>query len=164
EIENNINRYANKTVGVIGGGHSAINTLLELSSLQKEFPKTKLIWILRKKNVENAYGGEEKDALEARGELGTQIQSLVNLVKVQVYTTFYTMQVKSMNKQMEVIGRYGDEVTTIKGIDELIVNAGNRPDFSIEQELRLSIDPVTESVLDLAPLIDPNEHSCGTVR
>src|SRR5699024_11267354 len=77
---------------------------------------------------------------------------------------FYTMQVKSMNKQMELIGRYGDVVTTIKGIDELIVNAGNRPDFSIEQELRLSIDPVTESVLDLAPLIDPNEHSCGTVR
>ncbi|MFH4921510.1 NAD(P)-binding domain-containing protein, partial [Staphylococcus cohnii] len=164
EIENNINRYANKTVAVIGGGHSAINTLLELSSLQKEFPKTKLIWILRKKNVENAYGGEEKDALEARGELGTQIHSLVNLGKVQVYTPFYTMQVKSMNKQMELIGRYGDEVTTIKGIDELIVNAGNRPDFSIEQELRLSIDPVTESVLDLAPLIDPNEHSCGTVR
>src|SRR5699024_8569296 len=53
---------------------------------------------------------------------------------------------------------------TIKGIDELIVNAGNRPDFSIEQELRLSIGPATESVSDFAPLIDRNEHSCGTVR
>src|SRR5699024_2570900 len=132
EIENNINRYANKTVAVIGGGHSAINTLLELSSLQKELPKTKLICILRKKNVENAYGGEEKDALEARGELGTQIHSLVKMGKVQVYTPFYTMQVKSMNKQMELIGRYGDEVTTIKGIDELIVNAGNRPEIGRE--------------------------------
>src|SRR5699024_8779337 len=109
-------------------------------------------------------GGEEKDALEARGELGTQIHSLVNLGKVQVYTPFYTMQVKSMNKQMELIGRYGDEVTTIKGIDELIVNAGNRPDFSIEQELRLSIDDITESVLEFTPFKDTNEHSCSNVR
>src|SRR5699024_9492528 len=152
EIENKRNRYANKTASVIGGGASAINTSLELSSLQKEFTKTKLIWSLWKKHVKNANGGEEKADREARGELRTQIHSLVNLCKVQVYTPFYTMQVKSMNKQMELIGRYGDEVTTIKGIDELIVNAGNRPDFSIEQELRLSIDPVTESVLDLAPL------------
>src|SRR5699024_8727074 len=154
EIENNINRYANKTVAVTGGGDSAINTLLELSRLQKEFPETKLIWILRKKETEKAYGLEQRIGLEEHGELGTQIHSLGILREVQVYTPFYTMQVKTMNKQMELIGRYGDEVTTIKGIDELIVNAGNRPDFSIEQELRLSIDPVTESVLDLAPLID----------
>src|SRR5699024_8126858 len=94
EIENNINRYANKTAAVIGGGHSAINTLLELSSLQKEFPKTKLILMLRKKNVKNAYGGEEKDGLEARGQHGTKIHSLANLGKVKVYKRFYTMQVK----------------------------------------------------------------------
>ena len=74
------------------------------------------------------------------------------------------MQVKSMNGQMELAGRYEGEMTIIKEIDELIVNAGNRPDFSIEQELRLSIDPATESIAALAPLIDPNEHSCGTVR
>jgi len=30
--------------------------------------------------------------------------------------------------------------------------------------LRLSIDSATESVHALAPLIDPNVHSCGTVR
>ncbi|MFG3613362.1 NAD(P)-binding domain-containing protein [Rummeliibacillus stabekisii] len=158
------NRYADKTVAVIGGGHSAINTLLELADLQKEYPQTKLIWILRKKHVEDAYGGEEKDALEARGELGSKMHALVDSGKVQVYTPFYTMQVKSMNEQMELVGRYEGEMTVIKGIDELIVNAGNRPDFSIEQEVRLSIDPATESVAALAPLIDPNEHSCGTVR
>src|SRR5699024_11272762 len=78
EIENNINRYANKTVAVIGGGHSAINTLLELSRLQKEFPKTKLIWILRKKNVENAYGGEAKDEREQGGELDTKTHPMVS--------------------------------------------------------------------------------------
>ena len=164
DITKSVKRYADKTVAVVGGGHSAINTLLELADLQKEFPETKLIWILRKKNVEDAYGGEEKDALEARGALGSKIHSLVDSGKVQVYTPFYTMQVKSMNGQMELAGRYEGEMTIIKEIDELIVNAGNRPDFSIEQELRLSIDPATESIAALAPLIDPNEHSCGTVR
>ncbi|MGX9134907.1 NAD(P)-binding domain-containing protein [Rummeliibacillus sp. JY-2-4R] len=163
-VAQNTTRYANKTIAVIGGGHSAINTLLELADLQIKYPRTKLIWILRKKQVSDAFGGEEKDALAARGALGTRIHSLVDSGKVEVYTPFFTMQVKSMNEQVELIGRYKDEIVSIKQVDELIVNAGNRPDFSIEQELRLSIDPATESVEALAPLIDPNDHSCGTVR
>ena len=163
-VKENTNRYANKTITVIGGGHSAINTLLELAELQIEYPQTKLLWILRKKHVADAFGGEEKDALEARGALGTKIHSLVDSGKVKVYTPFYTMQVKALNEQLELVGRYHDEIISIKEIDELIVNTGNRPDFSIEQELRLSIDPATESVEALAPLIDPNVHSCGTVR
>ncbi|MGE7689825.1 hypothetical protein ACQKMI_11505 [Lysinibacillus sp. NPDC097214] len=52
----------------------------------------------------------------------------------------------------------------LSGFEELIVNAGNRPDLSINSELRLSIDSATESVHALAPLIDPNMHCCGTVR
>ncbi|WP_342512441.1 NAD(P)-binding domain-containing protein [Sporosarcina sp. FSL K6-1522] len=164
DITKRVKRYADKTVAVIGSGHSAINTLLELADLQKEFPETKLIWILRKQNVEDAYGGEEKDALEARGALGSKIHALVDSGKVQVYTPFYTVQVKPMNGQMALVGSYEGEMTTVEGVDELIVNTGNRPDFSIEQELRLSIDPATESIAALAPLIDPNEHSCGTVR
>ena len=68
-----------------------------------------------------------------RGALGTRIHSLVDAGKVEVYTPFFTMQVKSMNEQVELIGRYKDEIISIKEVDELIVNAGNRPDFSIEQ-------------------------------
>ncbi|MFP4854772.1 flavoprotein, partial [Paraburkholderia sp. BR14264] len=41
---------------------------------------------------------------------------------------------------------------------------GNRPDFSILSEVRTDIDTATESISALAPLIDPNIHSCGTVR
>ncbi|HWL12074.1 MAG TPA: flavoprotein, partial [Ureibacillus sp.] len=49
-------------------------------------------------------------------------------------------------------------------IDEIIVNTGSRPDFSFLREIRLSVDAATESVEALSPLIDPNLHSCGTVR
>jgi len=47
---------------------------------------------------------------------------------------------------------------------DVIVNAtGARPDHSVTTELRLDVDPILGSTRALAPLIDPNVHSCGTV-
>jgi hypothetical protein len=48
--------------------------------------------------------------------------------------------------------------------DELIVATGFRPDLSFLREVRTALDPALECPLALAPLIDPNVHSCGTVR
>jgi hypothetical protein len=48
--------------------------------------------------------------------------------------------------------------------DELIVATGFRPDLSFLRELRLALDPALECPPELAALIDPNLHSCGTVR
>jgi len=163
DIKMNTTRYANKKIAVIGGGHSAINTLLSLAELQKESPSTKLVWIMRKKSAEEVYGGEEKDALKARGALGIRIHELVDAGKIEVITPFYISMVKKDGK-INIVGTLNGEQKVLTGFDELIVNAGNRPDFAINSELRLSIDNVTESVQALAPLIDPNEHSCGTVR
>lgn len=163
EINTNTKRYANKKIAVIGGGHSAINTLLALAELQRENPATKLVWIMRKGTVEEAYGGEEKDALAARGALGIRIHELVDTGKVEVITPFYISQVKK-EENIHIVGTINGEPKVLTGFEELVVNAGNRPDLSINSELRLSIDSATESVQALAPLIDPNEHSCGTVR
>jgi hypothetical protein len=49
-------------------------------------------------------------------------------------------------------------------VDELIVATGFRPDLSFLRELRIALDPALECPPVLAPLIDPNLHSCGTVR
>jgi hypothetical protein len=38
-----------------------------------------------------------------------------------------------------------------------------RPDLTVLRELRLHLDAAVESPAALAPLIDPNVHSCGTV-
>jgi len=43
--------------------------LLALAELQVENSATKLVWIMHKKSVEEAYGSEEKDALAAHGTL-----------------------------------------------------------------------------------------------
>ncbi len=52
----------------------------------------------------------------------------------------------------------------LKAVDEIIVATGFRPDWSILSEVRLDLDPAVQSPRALAPLIDPNVHSCGTVR
>jgi hypothetical protein len=49
-------------------------------------------------------------------------------------------------------------------VDRLIVATGFRPDLEMLRELRVELDPWLESSRTLGPLIDPNLHSCGTVR
>jgi hypothetical protein len=44
------------------------------------------------------------------------------------------------------------------------VLTGFRPDLSFLSELRLDLDPVLQAPRELAGEIDPNVHSCGSVR
>jgi thioredoxin reductase len=157
-------RYKNKSVLVVGSGHSAINAILELDKLKEKYPATEIHWILRKKNLRDVYGGQEKDALEARGALGIKIEQLVNEDRVSVYTSFQIQQLANMDSKLTVIGFQENERLALPGIDEIISNTGSRPDLSFLREVRLSIDPSLESVTESAELIDPNIHSCGTVR
>lgn len=157
-------RYRNKSVLVVGSGHSSINAILELDTLKDRFPETEINWVLRKKNVRDVYGGQEDDALEARGALGTRIEELVNNDRVNVYTPFQIQQVIRKEGRLTVIGLQDDRKFALPPVDEIISNTGSRPDFSFLREVRLSIDPSLESVSELAELIDPNIHSCGTVR
>ena len=48
-------------------------------------------------------------------------------------------------------------------VDRIVVTTGFRPDLSFLGELRVALDPAVEAPPALAPLIDPNFHSCGTV-
>jgi len=48
-------------------------------------------------------------------------------------------------------------------VDRIVSATGFRPDHSIASEVRLDLDPVLGATRALAPLIDPNQHSCGTV-
>lgn len=154
-------QFKNKHVAVIGSGHSAFHSLIDLAELKRHYPKTNISWILRKQHLTEAYGGEEKDELEARGALGSQIHRLVDQGAVNVYSAFYVDEIEEVKKSFTI---YSDDRQEVKEVDEIIVNTGSRPDFSFLHEIRLDIDPAVESTKQLAPLIDPNVHSCGTVR
>jgi thioredoxin reductase len=157
-------RYKNKTVLVVGGGHSAINTILELDKLKTDFPGTMIHWMLRKHRIQEVYGGQEADALPARGALGIKIEQLVTKGRVSVYTPFYVHEIRSDNGLMDLVGTQYNDKKALMGIEEVVSNTGSRPDFSFLRELRVSVDETVESVPALADLIDPNMHSCGTVR
>ena len=157
-------RYKNKSVLVVGSGHSSINAILELDKLKEKYPDTEINWVLRKKNIRDVYGGQDDDALEARGALGIRIEQLVNNDRVNVYTPFQIQQIQKVNDRLTVVGFQNDKKFALPEVDEIISNTGSRPDFSFIREIRLSVDPSLESVSTVAELIDPNIHSCGTVR
>lgn len=156
-------RYANKTVAVIGGGHSAINAILDLRDLQRDHPQTNIIWLLRKGGVSDAFGGLESDALPGRGLLGIRIKELVERDALEVITPFFLLQVESAGNGLNLIGETPAGERRVYA-DEVIAATGSRPDLSFLHEVRISLDPAVESPPALAPLIDPNVHSCGTVR
>ena len=157
-------RYKNKSILVVGSGHSSVNVILELDQLKNKYPDTEINWVLRKKNIRDVFGGQENDALEARGALGIKIEQLINSDRVNVYTPFQVQQISKENDRLTIVGFQNDEKFALPGIDEIISNTGSRPDFSFIREIRLNIDHALESVSSIAELIDPNIHSCGTVR
>ncbi|MEX2104494.1 MAG: NAD(P)-binding domain-containing protein [Bacilli bacterium] len=157
-------RYAGKTVAVVGSGHSAINTLLELDRLKQEEPDTEIVWVLRKKSVAETFGGGDNDALPARGSLGTRASLLVKEGRVRIHSPFRTHTIENMGGMLRLIGLSGHQTSVIDGVDDIVVNTGARPDFSYIRELRYHADAALECVPELADLIDPNIHSCGTVR
>jgi thioredoxin reductase len=163
-LGNKKSRYKNKNVLVVGGGHSAINTILELEKLKSEFPETQIHWILRKDKISDVYGGQEDDALPARGALGIKIEELVNEERLSVYTPFQIQEIRNNNGIISLIGTQQGTKKALVGIDEIVSNTGTRPDFSFLREVRVDFDSTVESVPALADLIDPNRHSCGTVR
>jgi hypothetical protein len=156
-------RYAGKTVAVLGAGHSAIGTLTDLTTLAQQVPETRPIWLLRSGNPEKSFGGGANDKLAARGELGAHFASLVASGQVQVEASFPVAAISQADDRLRIATSSGCCGRSILA-HELVVATGFRPDLSFLSEIRLRLDPAIDAPVALAPLIDPNEHSCGTVR
>jgi len=156
-------RYAGKTVAVLGAGHSAIGTLTDLARLASEVPDTQPIWLLRGSDPAKAFGGGANDKLVARGELGAAFAALVTAGRIRVESEFRVGNITADGPRLVVATGSGSCCRQL-AVDELIVATGFRPDLNFVRELRIQLDPAIECPVALAPLIDPNEHSCGTVR
>ncbi len=153
-------RYAGRAVLVVGSGHSAFNTLLDLVDLASVEPGTAITWAVRRSDVGVMYGGGADDVLPARGDLGARLRSLVDSGRVRLVMGFLTRELRREGGHVTVLEAQG---RALGPFDEIIAVTGFRPDLTMLGELRLDLDPVVESPRALAPLIDPNVHSCGTV-
>ncbi|MGW0434246.1 FAD-dependent oxidoreductase [Micromonospora sp. NPDC003197] len=152
--------YAGKHTVVVGAGHSAANTLLALAELAEQEPGTRITWATRGGSIERALGGGDADALPGRGALGTGIKLLVDSGRVDLVVGFAVDKVQASDDGAELTAVDGRTLTA----DRIVAATGFRPDHRIADELRLDLDPALGCTRALAPLIDPNEHSCGTVR
>jgi hypothetical protein len=153
-------RYANKRVLVAGSGASAFNVLRDLATLTERAPQTHVIWLLRRDLTPHTYGGGGADQLPARGALGQGVRQLVDTGRLEVAANFKTTAVEQHGDHLLV----HSDAAVLGPVDEIIVTTGFRSDLSLLGELRLGVDAAVESPTALAPLIDPNLHSCGTVR
>ncbi|MET0419255.1 MAG: FAD-dependent oxidoreductase [Actinoplanes sp.] len=151
-------RFAGKRILVVGAGHSAANTILALAALAEQAPGTQVTWAVRSSSPTRTYGGQSADALPERGALGTRLRQAVETGAVTLLTEFLVQRVTVDGDMVQVSD--GERTVTA---DRIVSATGFRPDHSITSELRLDLDPILGSTRALAPLIDPNEHSCGTV-
>jgi hypothetical protein len=158
-------RYAGRKTLVVGAGHSAANTLLALAELAEREPGTRLVWAVRSDKLLRVFGGGAADALPARGALGSVLRALRERGALQFVAGLRITEVRRVSETLSVTGLGLDGQTpAIEGIDQIVCATGQRPDLAMVSELRLQLDSALESTSALAPLIDPNVHSCGTVR
>ncbi|MGA5215221.1 NAD(P)-binding domain-containing protein [Streptomyces cinereoruber] len=155
-------RYAGKRTAVIGSGASAFTALASLAELAKakEGAGTKAVWILRRGISGSTFGGGTADQLPARGALGLAAKAAVDDGHADAVTGFRTEAIERDEDRLVLVAEDGRRLDPV---DEVIVLTGFRPDLSFLSELRLGLDERLQAPVELAPLIDPNQHSCGTV-
>ncbi|MBB4908687.1 FAD-dependent oxidoreductase [Actinophytocola algeriensis] len=153
-------RYAGKHVVIAGSGHSALTALVAFADLAEQEPATRITWLLRRGAVGSTFGGGEADQLPARGALGVRAKAAVEAGRIAVVTGFRAETVERHGDALSLVSDGGQKVSDV---DEVVVLTGFRPDLSWLSELRLELDATLQAPVALAPLIDPNVHSCGTV-
>jgi hypothetical protein len=152
-------RFAGRRVMVAGAGHSAANVILDLLALSEAAPGTTVVWALRGAVMEKAFGAGSDDQLAGRGALGDRLRAAVATGAVEVVAGFAVDRIDRAEDGLVVSALDGRRLL----VDEIVASTGQRPDLDLARELRVDLDPWLESPRGLAPLIDPNVHSCGTV-
>jgi hypothetical protein len=83
--------------------------------------------------------------------------------QLRVLNPYRIRAITKARTALEATGTMSGHPQTVAA-DEIVVATGSRPDLDMLREIRLGLDPGLESAQALGALIDPNEHSCGTVR
>lgn len=156
-------RYRGKATAVVGSGASSLTALIALTSESLYTQRSRVVWVLRRGSVGDSYGGGEADQLPARGALGLTVRAAVEAGQIEVVTGFRTVAVDREHPDGRV-ALVGSDGRRIDRLDEIVGVTGFRPDLSFLSEVRLELDNRLQAPVRLAPEIDPNYHSCGSVR
>jgi hypothetical protein len=155
-------RFAGRHTTVVGAGHSAANTLLNLAALAESEPGTRITWVIRNASAVRVTTSPD-DELQARASLGSRVDALVASGAIEVLDRFEIVRLSRQGDAIRILGSRAGEL--VEHDTDLVVNAtGFRPNLDMLREVRLELDDIVEAPRRLAPLIDPNVHTCGTVE
>jgi thioredoxin reductase len=154
-------RFAGRHTTVVGAGHSAANTLIALAELARTEPGTRVTWLIRNASAVRVSSSPD-DELADRARLGARVDRLIAAEQIEKIDSFEIARVAPHEGGVRLLGTRNGQPA--RHDTDLVVNAtGFRPDLTMLREIRLGLDDVVEAPARLAPLIDPNLHSCGTV-
>ncbi|MGP4113702.1 FAD-dependent oxidoreductase [Streptomyces sp. 4N509B] len=155
--------FAGRRTAVVGTGASAFTALAGLADLARagDGGGTHAVWVLRRGISGSTFGGGTADQLPARGALGLAAKAAVDDGHADAVTGFRTTAVERDGDDRLVL--VADDGRRTEPVDHVIVLTGLRPDLTFLSEVRLGLDERLSAPTALAPLIDPNQHSCGTV-
>jgi thioredoxin reductase len=153
-------QLAGKHVVVVGSGHSAMTAVVDLAAAMGKQPGSRLTWALRRGRVGDTFGGGAADQLPQRGALGERARQTVADGLAELVTGFRVDRVEQTDDGVVLVAEDG---RTLPAAARVVVLTGFRPDLSFLSEMRLELDPVLQAPVRLAPDIDPNVHSCGSV-
>ncbi len=152
---------AGRHVVVVGNGHSAATTIGILSRVAKREPGTRITWVLRRGTIGNTFGGGSADELPERGALGQRAKQAVEEGLVDLVTGFRTERIEIEDGQAVLIAEDGRRLDPAARI---FVATGFRPELSFLSEVRLDLDMRVQAPSRIAAEVDPNLHSCGSIR
>jgi thioredoxin reductase len=157
--------FAGRHTVIVGAGHSAANTLLNLAALADAQPETRITWVIRNATAARVSTAPD-DELQARASIGSSVDGLVAAGRIALVDRFEIVRLArtsdAESSGVRITGRRGDGLETIEA-DRIVNATGFRPNLEMLREIRLELDDIVEAPKRLAPLIDPNVHSCGTV-
>ena len=154
--------FASRHATVVGAGHSAANTLLALAELAEQVEGTRITWLIRNASAARVTTSED-DELAARATIGRRVDARVAAGRISVVDRFEIVRLGRTDNGVRLFGARNGEF--VEHDTDLVVNAtGFRPNLDMLREIRLELDDIVEAPKRLAPLIDPNVHTCGTVE
>lgn len=156
-------RFAGRHTLVVGMGHSAANTLLALAELAEQEAGTTITWLIRRGTPARLYGGGDDDGLPARGRLGTRLKAAVEAGRITLVRNAIISRLTPAPDERVTVEADTRDGARDWQVDAIVNATGFRPDLDLLREVRLDLDAAVEAPARLAPLIDPNFHSCGTV-
>jgi len=142
----------NAKIAVVGSGHSAMNSIIELTTR----PDAQLIWLIRDKQAKfglSKVGGKSN-------QLENKVADLINNKRLELKTDFEIQSIILRDDRLDI---HSHNHKALKAINCIISNIGCYPDYSYLNGFQPELDNQFLSPSNLAPKINPRLHSCDTV-